>query len=864
MSSLQQSSLPRPKFGMKGADESWLRTNMHKDLVKICHKYKDKKWLRKNQHAYCIYYACHVLGSLCIVADGAAYKILQETDIIETLLSLWKGEKTWFESRSAARAIANVFANDSQLVHRFTNNKQNINVVQLAMKQYTECVRFVIKHGMIKPDKMAGYVQDLVLKVKNCSNYYGDDVLRSCALKCAQNWMHYNGSLLSHVSQGNLSAEVEDLFVDVELELWEKACSMDLCYYWFLENDFVDTFLDSLIYLTKNKKCAKIISKSDFIIRALILKLRSRTCLENRYDFIIFNLLKLNLFPIKYYSDLCLSLMLLLDLDRRYYYIKMFGNYKANIFESIINSIKLLFNIPIQFEFMEPNKKLKKFKCCSCNEILRNPHKIPCGHHYCYVCILGLKIDHSNAKCLVNNCQKKDFKFTLEHEKFDFKISNEINAIQRKIVINNGKDTFTGTLNDCWQFIKNNLDITMINKLNKDFEYFCHYMIKETAIRTGKDFKKLRIEGRNIRAKGNEHFKNKQYEKAIQCYINALNVCPNKYGDDRMTYYSNLSIAYYKMNEYFKAYKSSLSGLAYNYKHMKLSNILAKCYSKLNASKLFSKNIIDYDVLDNDLYLNKVQTVVLFNFYSGFKGVYISTKVKQNSTETAFEKMTKEEQIEFANALCDNDPICGDLTKKQSECVKCDILFTDINMTDYSQKYKQYKQNRKRAKREIYELLMYVLSHKNEFWIYETEQELIDEEFVCINDFLEVIGIHFSLEKKLNKLTQLQQILLLSGFNKNNTNNRVPYDISELIQQYLFEKPKYNYYNVDSWCIEKMVKKSKYLTLSKDSLYDDELSTGYYGVKLTDLQKKYDEDWRTMELSDNDSGIDEFAYNVDE
>eukprot|EP01084_Bolivina_argentea_P158346 275842_1 len=264
LSSLQQSSLPRPEFDIKGPDESWLKTNMHKNLIKICNKYKDKKWLCRTQHEYCIYYACHVIGSLCVATNGAARKILDEPFIIETLLSLWKGGKTWFESRCAARAVANVFANDRQLAHRFIKNKQNINIVELAMKQYTECIKFVIKHCMVQPNKMRGYVQDLVLKIKNCSDCYGDDVLRSCAMKSAQNWMHYNGSLLGPLAK-SFTPKIENLFENVELELWEEAVSMDLCYLWVLEEEYVDTFLDSVIYLTKHKKCAKLISKSDFI-----------------------------------------------------------------------------------------------------------------------------------------------------------------------------------------------------------------------------------------------------------------------------------------------------------------------------------------------------------------------------------------------------------------------------------------------------------------------------------------------------------------------------------------------------------------------------------------------------------------------
>ena len=180
---------------------------------------------------------------------------------------------------------------------------------------------------------------------------------------------------------------------------------------------------------------------------------------------------------------------------------------------------------------------------------------------------------------------------------------------------------FIGSLNELWSFIKNNLNRTMIKKHKNSelFEYFCDFMMKEHSILTGKEAKILRSSARKKRVEGNNLFKDGKIKQAIYCYNESLKLCPNKYGDDRSLYFSNLAISYFKINEIYNSYKSALSGLAYNcgVNAAKLNNILSKCYSKMNISD-FTSNISNkktFNPLNHSLFINKVQNVILFKLY---------------------------------------------------------------------------------------------------------------------------------------------------------------------------------------------------------------------------------------------------------
>eukprot|EP01084_Bolivina_argentea_P263089 445174_1 len=222
-------------------------------------------------------------------------------------------------------------------------------------------------------------------------------------------------------------------------------------------------------------------------------------------------------------------------------------------------------------------------------------------------------------------------------------------------------------MSECWIFIKNKLNQTQIHKLNlhKEFEYFCDFMIKETSIKNVNDSKQLQIAARDIRKEGNNYFKHEKYFEAIECYKKSLNICPHLCDVDRCTYYSNLSITYLKINEYFEAYKAALNGLAINFHHIKLLNILSKCYSEIQINKIFS--IINIDTIrnsNNDLYLNRAHYVILSNFYQHFECQYLQQKCKKDvgilSNDQIKQKMESIQQ---------NDTYCAVLRNQRKQYI---------------------------------------------------------------------------------------------------------------------------------------------------------------------------------------------------
>eukprot|EP01083_Nonionella_stella_P051592 136998_1 len=838
-------------------DESWIANNIYKDLVRICNKYNDDKWLCRGQHIYCIYYCCNMLGSLSNLSEEACIKIVNEPNCVETLLALWKGDKTWFESRCAARTISNIFAKSPLCMHRFCKNARNINIAELAMKQYTECVRFVIRHCTVAPQAaMKGYVTDLVLRSKGKSMSSEDSVIEMCTIECAQDWMIFIGQILVSIAS-SLNDDIINLFETVDVALWENAVAMDLCYYW-PPSPNIDTFMGALIHLSGYKTYAKLISSSECIMKSLILSLRSRSddVLKSRYDLILCNLLKFDVIPAQYYYDLTETLTTLLEVDRKHRSITLYQSHYGStfIFESIIHCLQLLFGIPLGIRCLESKKTTNKFKCTSCHKWLNNPHKTVCKHQYCYICILKTKDDDEYAECVVSKCKNRKFKFTRKDERFDFKSWNAMNKLQIKMIMNDGKDTFVGEWNALWLFIKNNLDRNKrIHPLNltQHFDYFCDFMIKERSVQSVQELKQLRLSARNRRLEGNKYFKIGQYDHAIAAYQDSLRLCPNKYTEDRATYFCNLGLSYFNSNSYFDAYKAALSGLALNIKHLKLNNVLSKCYSKTNVSQLFTPNIIHdtFDIFDDDLYLNKVHNVVRLNFYMTFKYTFLN-KLWENRDDELI-PMSQSEQTIAVKKSEEEDPtgIARHTTNKITEYIARKIHFTRFHFVSYCEQYEQYSKQREMAKKEAYQFLMHTLTHKDD-----------KEAFVAISDLLEVIEEHFC----IHKLGKMQQEMLVSGYAKRVIDDRMPAVIKRLIYTHIFEKPNFNYYKFTASSIRRMVHKSDDLTLSKESLVDGEYLDECYGVKLTDLDRSVDPEWGEIELSDYDSGIDEFRVHVDD
>ena len=150
---------------------------------------------------------------------------------------------------------------------------------------------------------------------------------------------------------------------------------------------------------------------------------------------------------------------------------------------------------------------------------------------------------------------------------------------------------------------------------------------------------------RSKKEEGNKYFKAEKYDEAIECYAEALTVCPYKYEDDRVRLFSNLALTFSKMGQWMEAYTVALSGLALNEYHVKLSNVLSQCHSKLTLKDI-TKNIVEK--AKNSM-IRKVHYVNLFGLAYNAKMAYTIAMEKQRAAE--LDKMDEAEQKQEMNRM---------------------------------------------------------------------------------------------------------------------------------------------------------------------------------------------------------------------
>ena len=505
-----------------------------------------------------------------------------------------------------------------------------------------------VKKCAVVPSKIEGYVQDLMGIIKGKSMNYDDNILRSISIDLAIEWMWCNAAVLSQFAQPymltnkfSLQSKFEQQAYfdrllqqlhDVDISTIEKALSMDLC--WTVMNgieqlqqeDSSDKILDGMIYLSQFKPFCEKIAQSNCIIDWLIIKLRSRNTLHFRLDLIIYHLFKFNLVNKKYYSDLGLTLTTLLECDRKMRNIQLISNFKhyLPIFECVTNSLKVIFGIPIEFEFVDcgdadgdgdnySKLKMKKYQCVVCKELVMFPHKLKhCKHVCCYLCLATklqikknknrkqeAKNDSDNndddeygiRQCCVQTCNSATFNYN-DCEKFNYSIANKINSLNIRVngLFSDGLE-FIGTMQQFWEKVKQdsaNINNNIIS--NDEFEYFVNLMIKETTVKQVSQLKQLKTDALAKKAEGNGYFKQHKFDLAIECYKDALNTCPNQYKQDRVVYLSNIALCYIRMTDYFNAYCVCLKALSYDPSNVKITNSLIKCYENLSFQQLFSNN----------------------------------------------------------------------------------------------------------------------------------------------------------------------------------------------------------------------------------------------------------------------------------
>ena len=721
--------------------------------MEVIEKYDSHSWLSHSQHIYCVYYCVHMLGTMANINIDGARKIMKLPNVSKCLLGILSGKMTWWEQRAAARAISNIIAITPSAVHSFVDDK--INIAQLCLQQYTTGVKHVIIKECLVIDRATGYVQDLILKISGRTMCYDDHAfIFQKTIETAIDWIKFIRSILyglSKYGQGN----VLNLFYKIGkkklTKYLENICEFDICWNYLLHARDEPAggkvnCIDIFVFLSRHKNMAKLMGSSRKIIEILIIKLRDIFCSGWRIDEVIYNLLSFNAIDKFYYFDLCVSLMSLIEFDRTFNYQY---EQQSTKYDVIIKCLNLLFNIP---SIQLTDKRLrKKFSCKKCGEIVKNPHKISCKHNYCYFCLSLLPDEKGNMKCIVTNC-KNCITDRNKRLKFNFKLQNDINSSEWKM------NDFAGTKMECWKYIKENHK-NVPSELVEEYLIYCDFMIKDAQIITSKEYNELIKEVRQLRIKGNNYFKEKQYEEAVKLYKFALfDKCPtnpNKY-NDRVMLYQNISLTYLKMGQYFNAYKFALNGLSKWPENMKLLNILLKCYQyAVNTHDSLITPFFNH--ICDSTHGNNTQKVILADFYNICSLTYM-TKIRNIKSTTDVKSIHK-----VMDELLEKDEYFK-LLRNEMMKYKQQRSYQKNTIEKWMKKYDEFKIQRQEALKAIHNFIFFVLNNKEKFWIYEEDESADDEEWVTVEDMWDVINDWFVKDNKLANLNQKQIHLLISGY----------------------------------------------------------------------------------------------------
>ncbi|GBL86209.1 Mitochondrial import receptor subunit TOM70 [Araneus ventricosus] len=103
------------------------------------------------------------------------------------------------------------------------------------------------------------------------------------------------------------------------------------------------------------------------------------------------------------------------------------------------------------------------------------------------------------------------------------------------------------------------------------------YTKKETSNTSETPYSKAKA----FKDKGNKLFKEGQFDKAIECYTSAIDVCPADRGEDLATFYQNRAAAYENLKNFEAVINDTSKALEYNKSYLKALYRRAKAYEEL-------------------------------------------------------------------------------------------------------------------------------------------------------------------------------------------------------------------------------------------------------------------------------------------
>ena len=663
---------------------SWTTLDIHKLMMQIIDKWTDNEWMSKNDglHSICVYYAVTILWDLCKGKNKVVVnKIVTETDIIKIILRILSTDNrniTFIERLAGLHLLHDILWSDQiDYNESFCKTDADDNVIQILMR--TCCNAFnIVPLGLDEySDKLSVYqrmaLDEYGVQLDSALNKQEQHIFEKNEM--SENLMfHRMNYTRGHISDKNRYTQtlhlmayhtrmrsiaiLQALFVKIKntalmAELCSDVSAMYLKRYLQTTLMFMryaiffyvhlcvhiciyrqgnqsnqrphPTTLDVVSVLVQKRSIAEQLVSDPEILNMLIIGMKSRSFLcefQNREIIFIWYYIVCHheLLPKKYYFDLILVLNDMKEI--RWEDTSIFSQDFPSLSLStmIHRTLYKLFRLP-SFE----RSNMDKYECSICQNEFDCPHRLKCGHHVCYGCLVILIRSNTNWEDFVSIQQPKSNKCPLCRADVssridDFTLNEAFVQEMHSEIVCVDDLKFRGTESDFWEYMKTkyvkNIKMQIGDKQNEnsvdridellsifdekspnlphfditsEFIDFCNFMKTKSMYYANKmeTSKQIKI-ANEIKLIGNKHFKNKNYKEAISTYQEALNACPYLEQIFRSKCYSNISLCYQKMSDHLNSYRAAQRGISLHRTAFQQSQPSAKLYAKLQRHMTFA------------------------------------------------------------------------------------------------------------------------------------------------------------------------------------------------------------------------------------------------------------------------------------
>ncbi|XP_054717790.1 mitochondrial import receptor subunit TOM70-like isoform X2 [Uloborus diversus] len=121
------------------------------------------------------------------------------------------------------------------------------------------------------------------------------------------------------------------------------------------------------------------------------------------------------------------------------------------------------------------------------------------------------------------------------------------------------------------------------------------------------------IKAKAFKDKGNKLFKEGQFDKAVECYTSAIEICPPEYVDDLATFHQNRAAAYENLKNFQAVIDDTSKAVELNGRYVKALYRRAKAYEEIKELQKCLEDVTAVCMLDgfqNEAYLKMTDKVL--------------------------------------------------------------------------------------------------------------------------------------------------------------------------------------------------------------------------------------------------------------